>query len=252
MKKVLALVIALTLMCGMLVSCGSPESLLEKADAALQKAPYEITMRMDFECDNAEMNQVLSALNMEIPMIVDGKNISMDMNMNLSGYTAKAEVTVADMVVYYNMEVMNQNVKMKATMDEEQYQKFMAENNSSMAVNYGDFGVLTVEKKDGKKYISCSEINEEGLKELNDMMKDSLKSLGGEATVSDVSYVVTLKDGKYESVDMTCTYSVTIYGQTVNITFTLGTEFSYDNIEKITAPADADTYQETSFDDLIG
>ncbi len=252
MKKILALVMALILTCVMLVSCDNPISMLKKADAALDEAPYAVTMKMEFECDNDELNQIFSLMNMEIPATVDGENLAMDMSMNMMGYAVDAKMTVADKVMYYNMEMMGESVKMKATMNDEQYSEFMAENNTQMAVNPKDFGKLTVENRDGKKYIACGEISEEGIKALNDVMADSLEGMDGEATVSNVTYGVTISNGKYESIEMTCVYSVTIYEETYNVTFNLSAEFSYDNVEKITAPADADTYEEVSFDDLEG
>lgn len=252
MKKILVLILALAMTCGMLVSCENAQSLLEKADAALENTPYTLTMTMNFECDDEELNEIFSVMNMEIPVTIDGNNLAMDMSMDMAGYAVDMKVTVADMVMYYDMSMIGQSIKMKAEMNEEQYKEFLADSNTEMAVNPEDFSELTVESKDGKKYIACAKISEEGLKELNDIMKDTIDAIGGEASVSDISYGVTLNDGKYESMDMTCVYSVTVLGETYNVTFKLGAEFSYDNVAEITAPADADTYQDMSFDDIMG
>jgi len=252
MKKILAVVIACLLMCGMLVSCDNAEKMLEKADAALEEAPYTMTMKMDFETDNKDINKIFSAMNMEFPVTVDGKNVAMDMSMEMMGYTADINITVADMVMYYNIEMLGQSTKMKADLSQEQYEEFMEENNAEMMVDPEDFEELTVEKKDGKKYITCNGISDDGIKELNDMMADSLNAVKGKATVSDVSFVITLSDGKYESMAMTCVYSVTVAGETCNVTCSMSATFSYDNVAKITAPADANTYQQSKFDDLMG
>lgn len=251
MKKILALVMALALMCGMMAACDNAQTLIEKANAALEKEPYAITVKMNFESDNEEINQVFSLMNMEIPVTVDGNDLTMDMSMDVMGYTIGAKATVVDMVMYYDIEMFGQNVKMKATLTEEQYQEFMAQNNTEMMIMPEDFALLTVETKDGKQYISCSEISEEGLKELNDMIADSLGDLDGETAVSDIAYSVTLNDGKYESVDMTCVYSITAAGETFNVTFNMGAVYSYDNVAEITAPADADQYEEVDFGDLM-
>jgi len=130
----------------------------------------------------------------------------------------------------------------------------MAENNTEMVLEPEDFGELTLETKEGKKYIACGEISEEGLNELNDVVAESLEALDGAASVSvaDVIYGITLNNGKYESMDMTCVYSVTVAGETCNLTFELSLEFSYDNIARITAPANADEYEEVDFGDLMG
>lgn len=252
MKKVLALVISLVLMCTMFVSCESAESILKKADEALKKSPYKMTMKMNFECDDEEINKIFSAMNLEIPVSVDGKNLSMDMDMNVMGQSASTKVVVADMVMYYDVSVLGQNIKMKATMNQEQYQKFMEESNTEMMIDPDDFGKLTVETKDGKKVVVCTEISESALKELNDMMAENLKAFNGEVSVGDVSFGVTLDDGKYESMDMSCVYSVTVNGKTCNVSFKIGAKFSYEEAAKISAPADAEKYQEVKFDEIMG
>ena len=209
-------------------------------------------MKMSFECDDEELNQIFSLMNLDIPVTVDGKNISMDMSMDMMGYTIGNNVTVVDMVVYYNMNMMGQSIKMKSTMSEEQYQEFMAENTHEMKLAPDDFAKLTVESKDGKKYIVCDGITEKGLEELNGMVADSLDGIAGEANFNKVAYNVTLNDGKYESVNMTCDYSVTVDGETFNVTMKLSTEYSYDNVAEITAPSDADQYEDVSYSDLVG
>lgn len=252
MKKILSLTLILILLCGTLISCDNAKSLLNGADRALEKAPYKMTMTMDFECDNELVNTALSAMNMEIPVTVDGKNIAMDMDMSMPGYTATAKVTVFDMVMYYDISVLGQNVKMKATLNEEQYEDFMDENNTEMMFDPEDFGTLTVETKGDKKYVACGELKQEGLDELNDMIKDALAGIGGAASVSNVSYDIVLNDGKYESAEMVCIYSVTADGETFNLTFRLTVDFSYDNVASIAAPANPDSYEEVDYDELAG
>jgi hypothetical protein len=253
MKKILALVLALAMVCAMLVSCGEDaKAILKKADEALQNTPYVMTMKMNFESDNEDVNKIFSLMEMEIPVTIDGKNVALDMSMDVMGYTASIELIIADMVVYYDMSVLGQSVKMKANMNDEQYQEFMEENNTEMVVNPEDFSEITLEVKDGKKYIACAKINEEGIKELNDMMKDFLGEDDASIAVSDITYGVTLKDGKYESMELSCVYAITVGTESYNITMNLGSEFSYDNVKKITAPADADKYQSVDFDELLG
>jgi len=251
MKKLFIFVVALVLLCSTLVSCDTPYLILYKADAALEEAPYVMTVKMSFESDNKDMNDLFSAMNIEIPITVDGKNIGIDMNMDMMGYTANAKVTVVDMVMYYDMEILGQNIKMKATMDKDQYQDFLNENNTKPMINTESLGKLTIESKNGKKYIICDEIGDDGIKALNDMVEKSLQPLGASAAIDDILYQVTISNDKYEAMDMTCTYFITAAGETCTATLRMSTEFSYDNVAKITAPADADNYQETSFENLM-
>lgn len=252
MKKILALVMVLAMMCGMLVSCDNATTLIEKADAALLEAPYSMTMKMNFECDNEDINKILSVMNVEVPVIVDGNNMSMDMSMDMMGHKVEADIIVADKVMYYDMSMMGQNMKMKCTLTDEQYEQFKVDNNTEMPVDPTDFVKVSVENKDGKKYIACGEVTEEGLKAINDMLKSAFEAVKGEAEAKNVTCGITLNDGKYESMNMTCEYAVTVAGETYNLTFTLDAEFKYGDFAKITTPADASSYQEVSYSDLVG
>ena len=252
MKRILAVVIALVLMCGMLVSCENAEAILEKADAALLSAPYKVIMKFDFECDNEELNEVFSLMNMEVPVTVDGKNIAMDMSMDIAGTTASSKMIVADMVLYYNIEAMGQVMKMKTTLTDEQYEEFMDDSNTEMIIEPDDFSEFTIENKDGKKVIACGKISDEALEDLNELMDESLGVGVVDASVNELSYSITISDGKYDAIDMSCSYSVTSEGETYNVTLNLTAKYSYEGVERVTVPADADSYQEWNYTDIIG
>jgi hypothetical protein len=90
MKKLIVLVMILALTCGLLSSCiggaePTAEALVSNAEEVLAEAPYTLTMKMNFACDNEEVNEILSAMNMEIPVTVDGKNLAMDIEMSMMG-----------------------------------------------------------------------------------------------------------------------------------------------------------------------
>ena len=102
MKKILAFLMIAVLLCTMLVSCDEDaQTLLEEADAALLENPYKLTVKMNFECDNEEIGEYLSMMNLEVPVVVDGKNMSMDMSMDVMGETMAAVIVVYDKVLYY-------------------------------------------------------------------------------------------------------------------------------------------------------
>ncbi len=255
MKKILALVIALSLLCAMFVSCGDdPQTLIEKADAALKEGPYAATLKFNFETDNEELNEVFSMMNMEIPTVTDGNNFAMNMSMDVMGLTVALDATIVDMVMYYDIELFGESVKMKATMTEEQYQEFIEDSNAQMLLMPDDFSEMTVESKDGKKYITCTGLSEDGSKVLNDVVSEQLESMGAsaEVEVSEMSYTLTLNKGKYESIDMRCVYTATIGDETTTITMNMSAEYSYDNIAKITVPADADEYEEVDASEILG
>lgn len=258
MKKLIVLVMILALTCGLLSSCiggaePTAEALVSNAEEALAEAPYTLTMKMNFACDNEEVNEILSAMNMEIPVTVDGKNLAMDIEMSMMGESVSATATVVDMVMYYDINVAGQSIKMKATMNEEQYNEFMAEQGvMNMMVKPEDFGSLTVEKKDGKNHIACGAITAEGLEKINGVVAGSLGEDGATAEFDNIAYEIVLNDGKYESMVLDCDYSVTVGGVTCNIDFSISAEYTYEGVAKVVAPADAASYTEMDFDEIMG
>ena len=202
MKKILSAVLVLAMVLTgacLFTSCEAvtAASALEKADEALTKAPYVMTMSMDFESDNAQMNTVFDALSMEIPITVDGENLLMNMSMDvMEGVSASIKMTVFDKVLYYDMAVAGQTVKMKATMNEEDYAEFLKENSAEMPVDPSQFETLTLETKDGKQVVSCAGITEEGRNALNKILGETTGSIDASATLGDLSYIITISDGR--------------------------------------------------------
>ena len=257
MKKIIsiALIAAMLLasLC-MVTSCeaASAASAIKKADKALAEAPYTVTMSMDFECDDATLNTVFDAMTMEFPVTVDGENVHMSMSTEIMGMKSGVTMTVVDKVLYSNTTVGKQSVKIKATLNEEEIEAFMKDNNTDLPVTTENFETLTVETVDGKKVITCAGISDEGLTAMNDLLAKSLSAMGAEAAVGDLSLTVTIADGKYETMALTAEYAVTIAGKTYTTTMTMNARYSYEDIQPITAPADADSYTEVSYSEIVG
>lgn len=231
----------------------SAASAIEKADKALTKGPYTVTMSMDFECDNAQLNAIFDAMTMEFPVTVDGDNMQMNMSMDImEGVSTSVNMTVVDKVLYYDMDIMGQAMKMKATLNEEEYKEFIEENSAEMPIDSASFETLTLETVDGKQVITCSGITDDGITELNKILADSLTAMGADAAVGDISFVLTIADGKYESMALTVSYSVTVAGQTYTVSMTMNAKYTYAEVAPITAPADADKYEEVNFDEIPG
>lgn len=257
MKKLIStlLLVALVAMSVLtFASCGAvtATAAIAKADKALAENPYTVTMSMDFNCDDATLNQVFDALSMEFPVTFDGKNMAVNMSMDImEGMSASVKMSVVDSVLYYDMTLFGEAIKMKATLNEEQYNEFMEDSNSEMPIDAASFETLTMETVDGKQVITCTGISTEGLTAMNDLLSESLVAVGADASVGDLSFVITVNDGKYESMALTAVYSVTIEGQTYTVSMTMNATYTYEEVQPITAPADADSYEEVNFDELM-
>ena len=72
------------------------------------------------------------------------------------------------------------------------------------------------------------------------------------ASIGDLSFMITIADGKYETMALSVAYTITVAGETVTTTMTMNAKYAYDNVKPITAPADAGSYQEMDYDDIVG
>ena len=267
MKKLLALVLLIALMCSTLISCDlfqkepevyveTAEDVIEKADAALLEAPYKVTLNVEYESNNREINAIISPLSMEMPMIIDGNNVAIDTSVKSNGYTIDIKTKIVDKVMYYDVTMPGQIVKIKANMSDEQYKEFLKDTEPGLTVGAEDFGELTLEDKDGEKHISGSQITAKGLKKLNDMMDEALGNtadrIKGDISIVDVAFNIVIAGGKYRSMEAVYTYSQSVGGGIYSITVRMVAELSYYNIDPITAPYDADVYTEMDYDDLVG
>lgn len=253
MKKIISIALMIAMLAMSVCAFASCEavtaaSAIKKADQALLDAPYTVTMSMDFQSDNAEVNEIFESMNMEIPVTVDGDNMAMSMSMGIMNIN----MVVVDKVLYCDTSMMGQNIKMKATLTDEQYKEFADENSAEMPISSANFETLTLETVDGKQVITCTGITTEGTEELNKMMNESVGEMGAEAAISDLSFKITIADGKYETMALSVTYTVTVEGTTVTTTMTMNAKYAYDNVKPITAPADAGSYQEMDYDDIVG
>ncbi len=255
MRKFLSLMLAVLLVGSMFImtSCENPVGLLEKADKALKEAPYTVTMSMDFECDDDNLNKIFDLLTMEVPVTVDGENLSMSLEMEILGQTIGSKMILVDKVLYTEADAGIMQLKTKSTLDDTQLKEFLADNNAEMPISHVQFKEFKMEKKDGKTVIACTGISTDGIAALDSLLADTLKAAGAEAAAGDLSFVITLKDGKYESMALTCSYSVTAEGETKTVSMTMNAKYAYENVETITAPADADSYTEVAYGaDLLG
>lgn len=256
MKKIISIALMIAMLAMSVCAFASCEavtaaSAIKKADQALLDAPYTMTMSMNFKSDNAEVNEIFEAMSMEIPVTVDGKNVFVDVSTEAMGMTVSVKMTLVEKVLYYSMDFMGESIKQKATLTDEQYEEFNKDSGTQMPINSANFETLTLETVDGKHVITCTGITAEGTEELNKMLADSLDDTA-KASLDNLSFKITIADGKYESIALSVDCAVTVAGETVTTTLAMTAKYAYDNVKPVTAPADADSYEEADYDDLMG
>ena len=258
MKRFFTLFLALALTFTALALCGcsscseTAQDVLARADAALSEAPYKVVLKMEYESDNAEVAEVLSAMNVEIPTVIDGDKMSMNMAMDMGDYVVYTKRAVVDKVLYYSVSLNGETTNMKAALTDEQNKSLVGENSAELVVGAKDFGELTLEKKAGEKHVICSQISEQGIEKLDAMMEYATLGFDAEISFSDVDCYMIIRDGKYDYMEVECVYSVIIDGESYTVTMSMSAALYYDNIDPITVPANADEYETVDYEDIMG
>ncbi len=261
MKKYLSLFLVLALIGSMLLftSCEALESLmgpesplamLEKAEKYLDENPYKMTVKTTVTSSDAELNAAFAALNLSVPMTVDGNNLIIEAPI-MGMINTKMTLVGSDLYVDVNAALLGLNTKQKTTLDTTQMKSFLDNQTAAMPVSYLNFENLNLSSKDGVHTINCTGISTDATEELGKELSDVLSELGIESTIGDVNFSVSLKDGKYHSMELQCSYSFTVDEKPQTITMTMNAQYEYANITAVTAPADADAYQSVNFAEIL-
>ncbi len=121
-----------------------------------------------------------------------------------------------------------------------------------MPVDYSQFSELTAEKIEDGIVITCTGITDIGKKVLNDQIAESLEAMEGSAEINDFTYSITLKDGKYESMSLSCDYVVSVEDSRFLLKLNIGASFDYENVADILPPEDMESYTSVTYGDIIG
>lgn len=276
MKKIVAILMIVAMMFTLLVSCDSAlkdedlddlpaeeeeenkkdkedskkktEELLQKADEVLAKTAYKVIMKTSFKAEDKNLDAALAANAMEIPIIIDGENISMDMSMPALGVD-RSTIVVVDKVLYMLVESNGNTVKYKCSLTQEQFEKFMAENNVTMPIEYKYFNEKKVKTDDDSKIISCSKLNQAGKDMLKERAKNLLQNMGNdsEPAYDEIELELVVKDSKYVSQKIEMDYNITVQGQKFNVSSITSSRYDYSEEYKVVLPEDADTYTEVDY-----
>ena len=259
MKKILSIALALTMILTgicLFSSCDIADAAktVQKADKALTEKPYIMTISMDFSSDNSYLSPSLEALNASVPVTVDGENMFFEANVSseIASDSTSFQMLIVDRVLYYHFTLLDQEIKVKAPVSDEYYTELRSKGGISMPVNVSHFESMTMETSNGKKIISCSGISAEGRTLLDQSLLDTVGEINDEMDLADLSFVLTIANGKYESMALTVSYTTVLADQPTTVTTSMTATFTYDGVAPLTAPADADTYTEINIEDLLG
>jgi hypothetical protein len=223
-----------------LVGCEkkNAEELLAKAGLQMLDKSFAMTMTMDFSCADAELDEAFAAISdTETVIIVDGKNVKMDMTV----LDQRITVLCVNNIVYMDMFGM----KIKSFLTDEHYAEMFGEVSEMSDMELDKFESVDVQDNaDGGKTIACKGFSEE----FASAVVESAADIDGvlNIDVDDESSGLTIvldKDGNFASISVDITMIMLIKDKDyVSVDASVDYAFDYTKGEELTYPADADQY----------
>ena len=255
--KIVSLLIVFVMVLCSMVSCFTPDAskLMEKATEVMNQQPYTITMDMKYSTDDETLGSVFDSLTFEdVKVNVDGEKMSIKMDMDMGIAEAELNYILISKTMYMNVAVsgMSQAIKQKATLSDEDFKEFKEEMGISAQEDILDFSEMVLEKVEDTYVITCTGASEEFYESINESMEEMADSLGGSCTVSDLKYVVEIKDGKFKTMQLSATYEMSVEEKKISVDFTMDMDIDYDVEFAIEEPADKESYEEVDFSNIMG
>jgi len=238
--KIISVLLCVIMLLTVLVGCEQKkaETLLTQAGVQMLDKQFTMTMTMDYSCNDAELNEAFATVSdTETVIVVDGKNVRMDMTVMDQQIT----VLCVNNIVYMDIFGM----KVKSFLSDEDYAEMFSENAELADMDLEDFISIKVEDSaNGGKTIICKGFSEE----LASAMTEGAGAVDGvqNIDVDEEGSNVTInldKDGNFESIaiELTMTLLVVDKGY-VTVDASMDYTFDYTKGEKLTYPEDADQY----------
>lgn len=248
MKKI-ALILVLVLSFGALFSCGeedvkSAAETIAEAQEKMESTRTKMTVEYTFTSNNSEVVEILNASMPVVETIVDGENswahIKTPNPLDPDEFI-EAETWIIGNKVYANAN----GTKYVTTYSEDKIKEKINETLDSRVdlsdlYNLGEAPEIST---DGDKIIISFDSFKEG-KKLTDFAPQ-LEELVASTALANVKGEIVINDGIYEKAELS--FDITLDEITVTTSMIMKIE---SDVAAITAPADADTYQEVP--DIFG
>lgn len=260
--RLLSLVLLVAVAVGCLSSCGigsavSTEEMLERADAALKEGGYTATSVTELSAadpDLADKLESLEGASITYSVVRDDFKASMSVAVGDAGverkYVVKNGVLYVESVASVGAESLT--TRKKCEIDEAQIAELMAELGAGAELTHKDFENVEREgTSPSSDVITCTGIKAESIAGAEQLLGSAALGAGYTITLKDVSYSIFIYAEKYSSTVLTYTYSVATEGALYNMTASLITEYTYPADLSVDAPADADAYKSTDYENAL-
>lgn len=260
LRRLAALLVVAVMLVGALASCEllpvDPVAVVAAATLEMSGSSYTATVNAEVSTDNELMQDAFSALgNNKTVLTVVGEDFMVQMNVAVGGVRFNKTYTLVDDMLYHNaMAALGEgsvSLKQKAVFDGADRAEVLADVASGASIDALDFGELSAVRTSDGYTVTCSKMNSEAVLELTDILAVGFGGVGTLFDVADVEYVINIKDGRFDTTKLSCTYKVMLAGVTHRLTMSMKGSYEYSDDLKVSAPEDGDAYTEVEYSDII-
>ncbi len=137
----------------------------------------------------------------------------------------------------------------------------MGENNKNTLLSYvgagaqisiQDFSTHNISVNNGKFTYTCSDMNKESKDSLSTIFYAAFDSYNATVDIESAEYTLVVDGEKNESSILSCTFKITMDGAEYSLTMNIASTYGYTSNISISAPKDANSYTEVSYEDIVG
>lgn len=261
LRKIISLITATSILVLSLASCSkTPESLMEKANKKLTRLDHTIEVSVDYTSKEQGMDTLFEELeNVDTKIYFSGDSVNIENGMTMN--TVAGETTffnscvVIDGMAYsnsgYRTPTGGNSNKLKLEITDEQKQTLIEKAGFIIGIGIDDFSLVTLDKIDGEYILICTGAYEELNIRLEKLMVSQLQDAVEKVSVKNVHMNVEIEDGKLDTVELKCDYTITLYGTAYSVEAEFELEYDYDDRVSVKTPDDAAEYSYSEFDIIL-
>lgn len=243
-KRIIGVVLVIALFVCSFASCEKKKENrtdpISDANKALAENTYFVQSSLKYTSDDADMLTAIGSFRTPtIQIRVDKDKFEGTLDITHGTAINYLTYTFVDGVLYTEWKENGKTVKNKQTIG--------AEDKATLKDNFGvganvtsdDFNKVVTEDVDGKTVVKCSDIKDDALLALVNVLKDEFAAANMTVSVAlkNATLNIEIVDGKYDTIDLVCEYYISTAIDSYSIGMTYSSKFNYGGNFEIVAPA---------------
>ena len=247
MKKITSLLLSLVLVVSLLASCTFTET-------PLQSDTYQANVQIKYSSENADMAAAISAMESKATVYVSGSDLKIETGSEMNNISTRDTYVFFGGMLYHDGRITVDNKTVvtleRTNLSEDKLSQLLSDVGAGAGITSSDFNIQDKSGDELNYTHTCSRITSGAKSSLEALFGAKFKGFGT-VELTGAEYTLVGKDGRDESSTLTCHFSITMNGVTYDVTMEIITEYDYNAIFGISAPASTSDYQQVSYEEMF-